>query len=130
MQEKTSKHIEDFLNFLRNAQNEYTWSMEKEKEQEELTQDFLHLLELEDLNYHERAKIAGHLTEARQERRQYKDSVEELKSVVEFVKANKKFLNELEQVLGDVRKQEKYHTNRSYHPRVLNEEEIERVKGK
>ncbi|MBO5523847.1 MAG: hypothetical protein J5986_09270 [Roseburia sp.] len=130
MQEKISKHVEDFLNFLRNAQSEYTWSMEKEKEQDELTQDYLHLLELENLNYHERAKIAGYLSEARQERRQYKDSVEELKSVVEFVQGNKKFLNELEQVLGEVRKQEKYHMNRSYRPRVLDEETIERVKGK
>lgn len=130
MQEKISKHVEDFLNFLRNAQSEYTWSMEKEKEQDELTQDFLHLLELENPSYHERAKIAGYLSEARQERRQYKDNVEELKSIVEFVQGNKKFLNELEQVLGEVRKQEKYHMNRSYRPRVLDEETIERVKGK
>lgn len=124
MQEKTSKHIEDFLNFMKYAQQEYEWSIQKEKEQEELTQDLLHCLELEDLGYHERARVAKYLKETRQERRQHKDSVEELAAVTEFAKANKKFLNELEQILGAVRKQEKYHANRSYRPRVLKAEDI------
>ena len=125
--EKTSKYIEEFLNFLRNVQNEYTWSTEKKKEQEDLTQDLLHCIELGELGYHERAKIAVYLMEARKERRQYKDRVEELECVVGFVNANKKFINELEQLLGEVRKQERYHANRSYHPRVLTQEHMEKM---
>lgn len=125
--EKTSKYIEEFLNFLRNVQNEYTWSTEKKKEQEDLTQDLLHCIELGELGYHERAKIAVYLMEARKERRQYKDRVEELECVVGFVNANKKFINELEQLLGEVRKQERYHANRSYHPRVLTQEHMDKM---
>ena len=127
MQEKTSRHIEEFLNFLRNVQNEYTWSAEKKKEQEDLTQDILHCIELGEPGYHERAKMAAYLMDARKERRQYKDKVEELGCVVGFVNANKKFINELEQLLGEVRKQERYHANRTYHPRVLTQEHMEKM---
>lgn len=119
MEKSKSGYIEDFLSFLKTASAEYHWCMEKEREQEDLTQDILHCLELEELSYHERGKISGYLSEARKERRRYKDSVEELAPVVEFVTENKKFLNILEQTLGAVRKKEKYHQNRSYRPRVM-----------
>ena len=42
--------------------------------------------------------------------------------MTEFAVSNKKFVNELEQLLGEVRKKEKYHMNRSYHPKVLDGE--------
>lgn len=122
MEEKVSKHIEGFLNFLRKAQSEYAWSGEKKKEQEDLTQDILHALELKDLCYHERARLAGCLAQARKERRLHKDCLEELAPVTEFAVSNKKFVNELEQLLGEVRKKEKYHMNRNYHPKVLDGE--------
>lgn len=114
-----SLYIETFLNFLKKADAEYKWSKEKENEKNDLTQDILHCLELEENGYHERAKLGTYLSEVRKERRKYKDRVEELEPVVGFVSENKKFINLLEQLLGAVRKQEKYHSNRSYHPKIL-----------
>lgn len=127
MQEKTSKYIEDFLNFIRLLQQEYDYSVAREQEQNDLTQDILHCLELEELSYHRQAKLGRYLKEVRRERRRYKDRIEELEAVAAFAKANRKFLNELEQILGAVRKQEKYHADRNYHPRVLKKEELEKV---
>lgn len=119
MERKVSEYIADFLEFIRNAQAEYGWGAEKEKEQETLTQDILHCLELEENGYHEKARLAGCLAETRRERRQHKDAVEELMPVVEFAEKNKKLLNEMEQMAGAVRKSERHHANRSCHPRVL-----------
>ncbi len=115
-----SQYIELFLAFLKKTESEYMWSIEKEKEQDDLTQDILHCLELEDIGYHERARLAKYLAETRQERRKYKDTVEELKPIVEFIHENKKMLNIMEQLLGIVRKQEKRHKNRKYCPKVFN----------
>lgn len=129
MQKKTSVYIEEFLNFLRNAQSEFSFSQEHQKEQEDLTQDILHCIELGELGYHDRAKMASYLKEAREERRQYKNRVEELACIVDFANINKKFINELEQLLGEVRKQERYHANRSYHPRVMTDEYMAKRSG-
>ncbi len=90
-----------------------------EAEQDALTQDILHCLELESLGYHDRARLAAMLSESRKVRRKYKDAMEELAPVIQFIDQNKKIINTLEQLLGAVRKQEKYHENRSYHPKVL-----------
>ena len=116
---RRSQYIELFLDFLRNARSEYAWAKEKEAEQSALTQDILHCLELEQLGYHERARLGTMLSEVRRERRKYKDAMEELEPVIQFLDENKKTVNAMEQLLGAVRKQEKYHENRSYHPKVF-----------
>lgn len=114
-----SQYIELFLGFLKKAGSEYEWSAKKEKEQESLTQDILHCLELEEMGYHERARLGKYLSEVRKERRKHKDAVEELGPIVQFMHENRKAINAMEQLLGAVRKQEKYHGNRRYHPKVL-----------
>ncbi len=78
------------------------------------TQDYLHKIELENLNYKERAKLSTKLMENRKLRRKYKDEYEELLPLSNFVAENKVFIRKLEQLLGEVRKVEKYHTNRQY----------------
>ena len=114
-----SQYIELFLDFLRNAEAEYVFNKDGEAEQDALTQDILHCLELESLGYHDRARLAAMLSESRKVRRKYKDAMEELTPVIQFIDQNKKIINTMEQLLGAVRKQEKYHENRSYHPKVL-----------
>lgn len=116
---RRSQYIELFLGFLRDAGAEYVWAQEKEVEQDALTQDILHCLELENLGYHERARLGTMLSKVRRERRKYKDAVEELQPVMQFLCENRKTVNMMEQLLGAVRKQEKYHDNRNYHPKVL-----------
>lgn len=122
-----SEQLTEFLSFIREAQSHYKFCGEEMHTQETLTQDYLHKLELDDLNCAERSKIATKLAINRKDRRYYKDRVEELEPIVNFFadQQNKKVLDGLMQVLGQVRKQEGYHKDRVYIPRVLKEKENE-----
>lgn len=120
---KLSEQISDFLNLVSGACTSYKYMYDKVNEQDKLTQDILHSLELENLKYQERAKLATQLQQVRRSRRGYKDSVEELAPIIDFAEKNKKFLDLLKQCLGEVRKQEKYHSNRKYFPRIVKEEQ-------
>ncbi len=110
-----------FLDFVDNAKSDYTYNLEAMKNEERITQDYLHKLELEGLNCRERSKIATQLVANRQARREYKDSVEELAPIVEFFEdpQNRKLINNMAQLLGQVRKVENYHKNRLYVPKVI-----------
>lgn len=115
-----SEYISDFLNFIAAAQSHYKFCLEEMVNQDKLTQDYLHSLELDELKYNERNKLATKLTINRKDRRYYKDRVEELESIVQFFEEpqNKKVLDKLTNVLGAVRKAEGYHKHRTYVPRV------------
>ena len=123
MDKKPSENISEFLNFVSEAQSHYKFCLEEEANQEKLTQDYLHSLELDDLKCKERSKIATQLAINRKDRRYYKDRVEELEPIVKFFEEqqNKKVLDKLREVLGQTRKQENYHKNRFYVPKVLKE---------
>ena len=112
--ENTSTKIADFLAFLRMVETEYNNACAAQVQEDKKTSDYLHKLELDDLNYSERAKVATQLKNNRKQRREYKDVCEELAPIVTFLQENKAFLNKLEQTLGAVRKVEKYHANRTY----------------
>lgn len=86
-----------------------------------LTQDYLHKLELEKLNYSERAKIATKLSRCRQLRRQSKDTVEILEPLIAFIEGDKgkQMLNLMKEVLGQTRKVEGRMDNRVYRYRVI-----------
>ena len=119
-----STYVSDFLDFVTNAQVRYRICSEEMNTQEKLTQDYLHSLELDDLDRSERSKIATKLSTNRKDRRYYKDRVEEFEPIVEFFKdpSHKKTLDQLTQVLGQLRKAENYHKNRTYKPKALREE--------
>lgn len=109
-----SYNIESFLNFLREAEKLYRTSYDKVNELDKLTQDYLHDIELGDFDYKGRAKIATKLKETRQARRKYKDVTLTLQPVTEWIQIHKGTINELQQLLGKVRKEEKALTNRIY----------------
>lgn len=111
--------ITAFLNLIIQSENEYQFALELQRTEEKKTQDVLHMLELDNLNYKERAKLATQLKNIRQKRRRYKDEVEELECIVQFKKENKNLVNLLAQLLGKQRKVEKSHTDRHYTPKVL-----------
>ena len=121
-----SEYITEFLNFLSSIESSYKFCLAEMKKQEQLTQDYLHSLELDNLKYEERNKVATKLAINRKDRRYFKDRVEEYEPIVEFLKnpQNKKPIDELKQVLGKVRKQESYHKDRVYIPRVLKNKNI------
>lgn len=132
---KTSKNIENFLNFYDAVKRDYDIASEMVSQCDKLTQDLLHRLELESLSTNEKNKIATQLKYCRKDRRYWKDIVEELESFVTMfnqteaslsdnkkkaeVEANRRFINMLRETLGKTRKQESYHANRSYKPRII-----------
>ncbi len=119
-----SEFIKEFLDFVESARSNYQFNLDAMKNEENITQDYLHKLELEGLNYHERGKIATNLAANRRARRDYKDAVEELQPVVDFFAEpqHKKLINQMHQLLGQVRKIESYHQRRFYIPRVISHE--------
>ena len=78
--------------------------------------DYEHRLELEDLDYHEQARIAGELSETLRKRRAAKDAIETLKPICDFYAdpRNKSFFDALRNILGDMRKIEKWNEGRYY----------------
>lgn len=127
MDKKPSEYLTEFLNFVAEAQSQYRFCSEEVSNQDKLTQDYLHSLELDGLKCDERSKVATKLAVNRKDRRYYKDRVEELEPIVQFFEEpqNKKMLNSMKQVLGVVRKSELYHKDRKYVPRVLKEKKDE-----
>ena len=121
-----SQFIKTFLDFVENAKSDDKFNLEAMKNEERITQDYLHKLELEGLNCRERSKIATQLVANRQARRSYKDAVEELEPIVEFFEdpQNKKLIDHMSQLLGQVRKVENYHQRRFYAPKVIPGETI------
>jgi hypothetical protein len=127
MDKKPSEHLSEFLNFVSWAQSHYKFCSDEVNNQDKLTQDYLHSLELDDLKRDERSKVATKLMINRKDRRYYRDRVEELESIVQFFEEpqNKKVLDKLRQVVGATRKAESYHKDRKYIPRVLKEKKDE-----
>lgn len=120
-----SEYISEFLDFISNINSAYNDCLDEMKKQEQLTQDYLHSLELDDLRYDERNKIATKLATNRKDRRYFKDRVEEYEPIIKFLNEpkNKQLINQLKQVLGECRKMENRHCNRFYIPRVLKDKD-------
>lgn len=124
-----SQFIKNFLEFVQNVKSDYDYNVEAMRKEDRITQDYLHMLELEDLSYHERSKVATKLVENRKARRDYKDMVEELEPIIEFLEdpANKKVIDHMSHLLGKVRKVESYHQNRFYMPKVISENQMKNL---
>lgn len=118
---KFSESISDFCKFLESAQKDYTWNFDMVHKMDLLTNDYLHELELDDLDYKGRAKLATKLEKCRKDRRNHKDTVQALEPLIEYLNTEKgkQFLNLLKEVLGKTRKVEERMENRVYVRRVM-----------
>ena len=101
---KTSKNIENFLNFYDAVKREYDIASEMVSQCDKLTQDLLHRLELERLSTNEKNKIATQLKYCRKDRRYWKDIVEEVESFVTM-------FNQTEASLSDNKKKAEVEAN-------------------
>lgn len=121
-----SPAIENFCNIAEQARLDYEWNYTEVKRLEQLTQDYLHKLELDNLSYSERAKIATKLAECRKQRRASKDTVSVLEPFVSFIESDKgkKMMNSIKELLGHTRSIEKRMETREYRQRVLDETDI------
>ena len=113
-----SETVKLFLDFVDESRTLYSQSLEEMKREERKQQDYLHQIEFES-NSKERNKICTKLHRSRRERRRYKDAVESCEPVVRFFQdsQNKKTLDKMTQLLGELRRVEKYHQNRTYRQR-------------
>jgi hypothetical protein len=122
-----SESISDTIEMLNSAVSDYYWHYDEVGRLDRLTQDYLHKLELSDLDYSGRAKVATQLKKCRVERRASKDTTEILDPLVQFLESEKgtNMMNLLREVLGKTRKAEERMENRTYRPRVLSDNEFE-----
>mgnify|MGYP006923229934 CR=1 FL=1 len=121
-----SQSISDMISMLTEAQKDYVWNSQEVKRCDQLTQDFLHSLELDGLDYEGRAKVATQLALCRKERREHKDMVISLEPLAQFVESEKgkQMLNLMREALGKTRKIEQYMESRAYYNRVLPQKEV------
>lgn len=117
--------LSDFLNLITEVQRDYQWNYDEVNRLDRLTQDYLHQLELDGLDYRGRAKVATQIKDCRQLRRASKDTVEVLEPLMEFINSDKgkNLLNLLREILGKTRRAEQYMETRSYRRRVLQDDE-------
>lgn len=119
--QKLSDSISEICKLLESAPKDYAWNMEQATEMDRLTQDYLHMLELNGLKYEERAKVATKIARCRQQRRVYKDTAQTLEPLARYLSSDKgkQVFNMMREVLGQTRKIEEHMTTRKYFPRVL-----------
>ena len=121
---KFSESISNFCKMLDDAKANYEWNKEEVNRLDKLTQDYLHMLELDDLDYRERAKVATKIKYCRQDRRASKDTTEILDPLISFLESDKgrNMMNLLKEVLGKTRKVESRMENRVYRYKVYDPE--------
>lgn len=119
-----SETISNFCDMVTEVISDYEWNKAEVNRLDRLTQDYLHQMELNGLNYRERAKVATQLTKCRQLRRESKDTVEILEPFVEFIESEKgkQTMNFMKEALGKTRKVENYMKNRTYRYKELDVE--------
>ena len=110
-----SEKIKDFLDFIEACHNAYDLAHENMKREDERLQDLLHAIEFE-TKARERSKLCTKLHISRLERRENKNIVELTEDIIIFFQdpQHRKTLEQMKQLLGKVRKVEKYHNSRTY----------------
>lgn len=115
------KAISGTLSVIQSLEMRHQVNHEGVHEQDLITQDLLHKLELEPLNAAQMVQLAKQLKDVRQTRRLMKDEIEVMQPLMDFMQDtnNKKAMQELAQTLGKMRNVIKIQANRQYYPRVL-----------
>lgn len=116
-----SSYISEFCQMIEQAKQDYTWNQEEISRLDKLTQDYLHKLELENLNYNERAKLATQLAKCRRLRRESKDTVEILSPLMGYLETErgKQTANLLKETLGKTRRVEENMKTRTYRYKII-----------
>lgn len=124
-EKKQSEIISAFLKLLDDVPKEYKVAYDIVNEKDKEVQDIMHEVELNQLKTNEKAKLMTELQNNRRERRYWKDKVDEYQPLNDYLNQSKEFknvINQLKQILGKVRKAEKYLEERIYKPRIRKKE--------
>lgn len=118
-----SGFLSAFLAEAASLRKHYERCASRLEDMDKSTQDYLHMLEIDNLNYAERAKLATKLQEIRKDRRYYKDTIDVLTPLIEFTNQNpwKNTLHKLNEILQKMLIAEEAMEKRSYKYRILSE---------
>ena len=103
------------------AKADYKWNSDEVTRLDGLMQDYLHKLELDDLDYKARGRLATKMRDTRRLRRASKDTVQTLQPLIDFLgsEKGKQAINLMRETLGKTRKVEQFMETRTYRNRVL-----------
>lgn len=113
-----SKDIEEFIKWFKDRRDDLRAANDTLNYCNDKTQDLWHKLELEESTLLEKAFMVNDLANARRERRKAKDAIEQLTPIIEFSDNNKRFIDLLSHLLGNMRKIEKQQETRTYLPKT------------
>ena len=113
-----SQCLEDFLDYLREMEQLLHMEEQAEREANDATQDILHRLELVELEPEEAGQLAIRLRDVRRSRREAKDQMAQAAPIVAWLEDHRPVVEELERLLGEVRKQERRARDRIYTPKT------------
>ena len=121
MHKKSIQIVKDFNSWINTVEKDYQFYFNEVSKLDNLTNDILHRLELEQLSYSERAKLATKLSNTRRERRYYKDLVQQLQPVIDYLQdqQSRKVIMNFSTVLGKLKDVESVQQHRTYRYRVL-----------
>ena len=116
-----SKKIQEIRDSIKNLSDTFALNEVQLYNNEQITQDILHQMELG--SYNEGRKWYGALRKARKDRRVNKDTIEILGKFATLMETDYaiKFMRQLDEVLGDARNQEKKLSNRHYTAKYLHD---------
>ena len=124
--EPVSRGLEDFLAYLRDAEERHRMAEASRAEADAATQDLLHALELGEHHAKERSRLALKLREVRRTRREATETAEQTGPVAAWAEQNRATVKGLERLLGELRKLERKTETRTYIPRTHVLEEAQR----
>ena len=128
---KVSNRLSNFIDFYDEVISAYNYAYDMVNQCDKLKCDLLHKIELglyEDTN--EEKRIQTQLKYCLKDRRYYKDRVEELEPFANLFLSKEKerenitrtcsqAINHIKNTLGNIRRAEDYHKERTYKPRIL-----------
>lgn len=119
MQMKTSEKLKQILDFFTECESSYNYCQSEVEKENKRLYDFGHQIEFE-TDSKKRSKLATQFHRTRQHRRSCKNDMEVLEPIYKVMQTKEfqKAKNLLTVALGDCRKVERYHENRSYHNKV------------
>lgn len=114
-----TERFRDFHSLIHEVKENYPQWKQGLKRCEDLTQDYLHQLELETLNAIQRSKIANELRKVRKQRREYKNLIELTQGIRDWYGYNNQSFQKMENYVAATIEAESDIKSRVYNFKVL-----------
>lgn len=107
-----------FRDMVKEVPDQYNNNIKEIERLDQETQDILHLLEFAPINARDGYKLSKMLQDTRRERRELKDQNRLLEPLVPMMKKYRNELNNMDKILGEIRKRSRMQDVRGYRCRV------------